>query len=334
MPLPVRISLEFCKCDAYGGRRGDGVAVCVDLGLLVISFANKLQVFALPDDIARATPRELAHVCTLGGVAPMEFQFGFCSGHMAFTDGGVSTANRRLLLVTDCRQDDLAAVHVIDVVRGAHVGYVAAPGTIIHPSDVATRESLVAVSCWEGSDFHEFFKYKVRVFQGSEECTWTAVRTIAVTAAGLRYTADGLGLEVAQYCSSCMSIFYAKDGYFVRHSVLLTGQHPQHVDCVIDMDVEKWVDNGDGGSAWWVMCPSGGLVAVADDAYKTAVTAARKRKFDFHCTALATVPTLGLLVVRHEAGVQFFATPDAVAMASMSFCKVAWMAGVCRATIM
>jgi hypothetical protein len=40
-------------------------------------------------------------------------------------------------------------------------------------------------------------------------------------------------------------------------------------------------------------------------------------------------PGLGL-VVRHDTGVQFFATPDAVAMASMSLWKVAWMTAVCR----
>ena len=49
----------------------------------------------------------------------------------------------------------------------------------------------------------------------------------------------------------------------------------------------------------------------------------------FSCSALATVPGLGL-AVRHCTGVQFFATPDAIAMAAMSSCKVAWMAAVRR----
>jgi len=82
----------------------------------------------------------------------------------------------------------------------------------------------------------------------------------------------------------------------------------------------------------WVACHSGGFAAIADDMdVDVDVAVARRRTFypDFSCSALATVPGLGL-VVRHRTGVQFFATPDAIAMAAMSSCKVAWMAAVCR----
>ena len=133
VPLP-----GMCKRSADGESR---VAVCEDLGLLVISSCKQLQVFALPKDIVAHchVQSELLHVRTLGGVAPMDFQFCVGSGYMAFTDGGgVSTANRRLLLVTDTTGKD--AVHVIDVVRGTHVGYVAAPGTVMYPRGVATRK--------------------------------------------------------------------------------------------------------------------------------------------------------------------------------------------------
>jgi hypothetical protein len=90
------------------------------------------------------------------------------------------------------------------------------------------------------------------------------------------------------------------------------------------MDVEECVI--EGGRAGWVMCHSGGLVAVADNANAVA----RSRNSDLYPLALAAVPGLGLVVVRHDTGVQFLATPDAVAMASMSSCKVAWMAAVRR----
>jgi hypothetical protein len=178
VPLPVRISPELCNRDTDGGRYGTGVAVCQDM--LVICSANKLQVFALPSDIARGggglrTPvRELAHVRTLGGVAPMEFQFCYGSGRMAFTGG--STADRPFLLVTDCGYDARGAVHVVDVVRGEHVGYVVAPGTNIQPSGVATRKSLAAVCFREPGNY----KHVIRVFENSGNIdTWTAVREIA-----------------------------------------------------------------------------------------------------------------------------------------------------------
>ena len=67
-------------------------------------------------------------------------------------------------------------------------------------------------------------------------------------------------------------------------------------------DVEEW----QGG---WIVGDGEHLIAVA--------------KFDFRPVALATVPGLGF-AVRNCTRVQFLA----IAMASMSLCKVAWMAAV------
>ena len=261
--------------------------------------------------------RELVPVRTLGGVAPMEFQFGFISGYMAFTDG-VSTANRRLLLVTDNGQ---AAVHVVDVVHGTHVGYVAAPGTILHCRGVATRKSLAAVSC-------ERRTAEVRVFENSDECKWTVVRVIAAaglvtTPFGLRFTADGTRLVVADSVNQRLSMFCAKDGAFLRHIALVAEGY-----FVYPRDVEECVI--EGGRAGWVTCHLRGLVAIADNEADADTVARRGFGLPNDNFALATVPSLGLLVTRHLTGVQFFATPDAVSMASMSFCKVAWMAAACR----
>ncbi len=57
---------------------------------------------------------------------------------------------------------------------------------------------------------------------------------------------------------------------------------------------------------------------------------------EFDCpTALALVPGLGLVVRDIASGglVQVFATPDAIAMASMSVPRVAWMVAVTRGPV-
>jgi len=317
VPLPVYISPYFCRRDAKGILAGRGVAVCPDLGLLVISACSKLQVFALPEDIASGTPWELVHVRTLGGEAPMEFQFSHVSGYMTFTD---ETA---LLLVTDAVVSGLGSVHVVDVVHGMHVGYVAAPGTICFPRGLAARNSLAAVSCWEGT------APVVRVFQGSG-AAWTAVRVIVGGLSwpcGLRFTADGLRVAVADYNHQRVRIFCTQNGSFLRDISVGTDE-----SAMFPLDVEECeVDNGDGGRAGgWVMCHFRGFVVVADRE-NASNTVARWTNFDvgFNCLTLATLPGVGV-VIRHEAGVQFFATPDAVAMAAMSSCKVAWMVAVHR----
>jgi len=286
--------------------------------MLVISCCNKLQVFALPEDMARGglrgPERELVHVRTLGGVAPIKFQFFHGSGYMAFTDGIGTTSetiSRRLLLVTDAGQ---AAVHVIDVVSGSHVGYVIAPGTYARPRGVATRKSLAAISTWEEDP-------AVRVFEASsgsdDDCTWTAVRLITGYfdwPHGLRFTGDGLRLAVAGCYRERVSIFSAKDGSFLHHRAYAANP----------LDVEEC----DSGGAGWVMCDarSRGLVAIADT---DTDTPARTWTFDFGVRSLALVPGVGL-VVRLDTGVQFLATPDAIAMASMSLHKVAWMVAAWR----
>jgi hypothetical protein len=296
--------------------------VCKDL--LVISSWKQLQVFALPKDIARGdlgTPWELVHLRTLGDVAPMDFEFSNASGYMAFTDGCGEAMPSHLLLVTDGgKGEGRQAVHVVDVVHGTHVGYVAAPGTITHPRGVATRKSLAAGSCCGERGHNDV----VRVFDG-RDATWTPVRTIAALANGLRFTADGLGLVVAEIYNRCLRIFRVEAEDCSADGGTFTFGYPLDVE---ECDIR---DDDDGDRAGWVVCDHEGLVAVAGDT--TGVGAVvRRRKFDLEwcCSALALVPGLGL-VVRHRTGVQFLATPDAVAMAAMSFCKVAWMGAVCRA---
>jgi hypothetical protein len=315
---------------------GFGMAACPALGLLVTSNHNDntLSMFALPHSSGAGTGAGagLALVCTLGGAgspAPMQFQFNdgdyLYSGWMAFT--GPTTS--RLLLVTDAGDD---AVHIIGVAGRVHAGYVAAPGTIAGPRGVAARGSLVAVSAWikRGSGDHV-----VRVFEGSG-ASWTAVRVVAGGFGapgsadgqlhrpyGLRFTGDGMGLAVADPSNHRVSLFRVEDGSFVRH--VATGlSYP--------LDVEEC----EGG--WLVACDISHTIEFVDGG---GVGRARMGSKDcgdgvFGCpSALALVPSLGLVVRGTANGgrVQVFSTPDAIAMASMSAPRVAWMVAVARGRV-
>ena len=313
---------------------GFGMAACPALGLLVTSkFSdNTLSVFALPrsSGAGAGAGAGLALVCTLGGAsspAPMQFKFtdGNNSGWMAFT----GPATSRLLLLTDAGHD---AVHVIDVAGRVHAGYVAAPGTIAGPRGVAARGSLVAVSAWKKEDSGD---HVVRVFEGSG-AMWTAVRVVGGGFGGpgsadgqlhwphgLRFTGDGTELAVADCFNHRVSVFRVEDGSFARH--VATGLYGP-------FDVEEC----EGG--WLVACLGSHTIEFVDGG---GVGRARMGSKDcgdgvFGCpSALALVPSLGLVVRGTANGgrVQVFATPDAIAMASMSVPRVAWMVAVTRGRV-
>ncbi len=324
------------------GRGEGGVAVCPTLGLLVTSShsGNTLSVFALPRSsgaVAGAgAGAGLSLVCTLGGAsspAPMQFKFfdGSYSGWMAFT----GPATSRLLVVADAGHD---AVHVIDVAGRVHVGYVAAPGTIAGPRGVAARGSLVAVSVWKGFGSGD---HVVELFEGSV-ATWTAVRVVAGgfgdpgravgqlrAPYGLRFTGDGTGLAVADRGNGRVSLFRVEDGSFVRHVV--TGLD-------FPWDVEEC------GGGWLVACSGSYSVEFVGgdvdggDVDGGGVVRASLGKYgwgDGEFTgpvALSLVPGLGLVVREDGNGcrLQVFATPDAIAMASMSAARVGWLVAVAR----
>jgi sugar lactone lactonase YvrE len=155
------------------------------------------------------------------------------------------------------------AVHVIDVDGRVHAGYVAAPGTIARPRGVAARGSLAAVSTWKkwSSGGHV-----VRIFEGSG-ARWTATRELAGGFGGpgdadgqlrrpngLRLSADGTGLVVADPGNYRVSQFHVEDGSFVRH--VATGlDRPWDVEeceggwlaaCMGSHCIE-FVDSGGGG---------------------------------------------------------------------------------------
>jgi hypothetical protein len=250
------------------------------------------------------------------------------SGCMAFT--GPATA--RVVLLTDAGHE---AVHVINVAGRAHVGFVAAPGAIAGPRGVAARGSLAAISTWTQAFSGD---HVVRVFEGSG-ATWTAVRIVAGgfggpsradgqlwCPTGLRFTCDGIGLMVADRWNDRVSLFCVEDGSFVRHVAT-------EVSC--PMDVEEC----EGG--WLVACYGshtiefvGGVVGDGDDGDRPVLGEEGDEDRElFAPTVLALVPGLGLVVRELNGGrVQFFATPDTIAMASMSAPRVAWMMAVIRGT--
>ena len=323
---------------------GLGLAVCPALCLLVTSCKERdcLEVFKLAKDAFTGAAYQgavgaLTQLCTLsstssepGGGMWFKFRDGDGTGFLAFTDADSPCPH--LLLATDAGQD---AVHVIDVVGRAHVGFVAPPGTIAGPRGVAARGSLVAVSAWKEYSSGD---HVVHVFEGSR-ASWTAVRVVAGGFGGpgsadgqlhgpfgLRFVGIGseLGLVVADVGSGNVSMFRVQHGSFVRHLA---------TDLCVPHDVEEC----EGG--WLVACAGsdtvefvGGGAPVASrnqlGQRGTGVTVPVQFRFP---SALALVPGLGL-VVRESIGgrIHCFVDPDAIAMSAMSACRVSWMVAVMR----
>ncbi len=276
----------------------------------------------------------LTLVCILGGVsspAPMQFMFrGAASNNLAFM-GPVSS---RLLAVADVGR---RAVHVVDVVGRTHVGYVAAPLTITAPRGVAATGTLVAVSAW---NVHGDAVY---MFEGSR-ATWAIIRVVVRGSVrihsygsveiyinmkghlkrpnGIRFSSDGTELAVAEAGKDCLSLFRVQDGSFQRH--VATDICWPHA---VEQCEDGWLVpsfNRHGVQFHGSDCVHG------RHADQPTLGKLGHGDGEFSCpTAVALVPGLGL-VVRDCGGLQFFATPEVVAMASMSAARVAWMVAVRR----
>jgi hypothetical protein len=275
----------------------------------------------------------------------MQFKFeddagDYGSGYLAFTPptntttSGSSTSSRPLLLVTDHGHD---AVHVVDVVGRSHAGYLASPGSIAGPRGVAASGAspLVAVSAWKKGDSGD---HVVVVYRGSG-AVWEAVLVIGggfggpgsldgqlFMPSGLRFCRDGATVCVADQCNNRVSVFRVGDGVFVRH--MATG-------IVFPMDVEE-VEGG-----WLVACDNSHSVEFVGDGASDdggdgpSCLGGTEEGDGFSSPAsLAIVPGVGL-VVREFSGarLQVFATPDTIAMTSMSHVRVAWMEAVARAVL-
>jgi hypothetical protein len=289
----------------------------------------------------------------------MQFEFtcnGYSSGYLAFIPSAATTATsgrssdaRRLLLVTDAGNN---AVHLVDVVDRRlshwHVGYVAPPGYIDGPRGVAVSGTspLVAVSAWKKrySGNHVVVVYRGsgtaweadRVIGGGFGSPWSLDGQLDMPF-GLRFTRDGSGLCVADSWNGRACLFRVGDGTFVRHMATWLGL-PHDVEEVEGgwlvaggSHTVEFVDNdasGDGGGdrpSFGAGRPSLGRAGgVWGSGHGELGSLA----------ALAVVPGLGLVV--REVGnlrLQVFATPNTIAMASMSHVRVAWMCVVARGVL-
>ncbi len=233
---------------------------------------------------------------------------------MAFTG---STALSRLLLVSDTV---CGAVHVIDVGRGKHVGYVAVPGSIAEPRGVAARGTNVVVSAYVRS----MHGGVLRLYEGSG-VVWMLTRVLRIVVTqpyGLRFTDDGKQVVVA--AGESVSLLRENDGALVRRF-----HHASRFS--LPVDVQECAEHGWAVADWcsntitFTYGPSGAVLEIGK-------RGSGDGEF-MHPEAVAFVPDLGLVVREYGNGgrLQFFATPDAVAMAAMSIARTSWMAAAARA---
>jgi len=245
----------------------------------------------------------------------MQFRFGAGggSGYLAFTPppgapSGGSSAHP-LLLVADAGHD---AVHLIDVVKRSHAGYLASPGSLSGPQGVAASAAapdLVAVTSWKtmGAGEHVVMLYRgggvvweaVRVIGGGFGSHGDAVGQLSFPS-GLRFSGDGTMICVADWDNNRVSLFRVGDGGFERH--VGTGLHWPH-------DVEE-VNGG-----WLVANAGSDRVEFVGDECDGPVNGRPflgsygGRDGEFMCpTALVVVPGLGL-VVRERGNQRFQVRP-------------------------
>jgi hypothetical protein len=266
----------------------------------------------------------------------MQFKFeddDDVSGNLAFTPPTPTptSSDRPLLVVTDAGHD---AVHLVDVpvVGQTHAGYLASPGSIAGPRGVAASGTspLVAVIAWKEASSGD---HVVVVYRGSG-AVWEAVRVIGGgfgspgacdgqldAPFGLRFSAGGSEMCVADAFNNRISLFRVDAGGFVRH-------------VATDLSKPHDVEEVEGG--WLVACCASDTVefvgdGITDDGFGCL------HLDEQYCfpAALAVVPSLGLVVREVGKGgrLQVFATPDAIAMASMSPTRVSWMCAMARAAL-
>jgi hypothetical protein len=323
--------------------------VCPALDLLVISndADGTLSVFALSSlETALAGPGPgpgLRPAYTLGGTEDsLKFRFRrdeWPSGALAFTAGPPGSPH--LLVVTDAGQH---VVHVVDVVRRVQVGLVC---SMEWPRGVTAKGRLVAVSSF---DDYERGEHEVTLFQGEPAGdTWRPLRRIHDWAAwsggdagrlemprSLRFSADGREVAVVQSSCGRLTLFRVEDGAIVRHLA---------TDLPGPFDLEAWDPEG----GWLVACIDSSAVEFVGEGggcsedtgiLKPAWVPLRggppgdSEELRWPA-ALVLVPGLGL-VVREDCAagrLRVFASPDVVAMASMSPWRVAWMAAAARACL-
>lgn len=176
---------------------------------------------------------------------------GVCFYAPTATDVGPDAENAAapLLLVADLRNDTVVVLHVDNVSRH-YVGVCAWPA----PVCVAASGSRIAVSSW-GRSFSAL-DHVVRVFEGSSDGkTWALLRVLGrgpkpgavlYRPGGLRFTAGGRVVFVADTSNCRVVAFRVADGAFLRHFTMHDG-HPLDIEeCAEGWCVAWWMARDDG----------------------------------------------------------------------------------------
>ena len=167
------------------------------------------------------------------------------------------------------------------------------------------------------------------------------VLTVQPLTASYYHTCRG---RVGQPPSESVSL---EDGSFLRH-VRVEGRIPLHQLCDVQEFGGGWLVLASWGSHVVASVPVAHGAASGDvhalpcpGPYSGLVVSSEVGEGDARDgeltspSALALVPSLGLVVRELGGGgrVHFFGTPDAIAMASMSCCRVGWFVAVARGTL-
>lgn len=278
--------------------RGGGVAVCVPLRRLVTSSSHDstLSIFEIQPDNTFV----LLTIIGSKGRGPLQFASFACSGRMCFTVG----SNRPTLLVTEADND---RVQEVDVMTPAHVGFpIRMPG----PCGVAASASLFAVSAWKKKALVHVFDAGTRALLFALDCRFL------VRPFGLRISADGTTIVVADWDNGRVSMFRTSDGGFA-------GCLPQ------PLPNPKDVEECEGG--WLVTCADTVAFVGKNKVAVVGGPGSGVGQFSAPCS-LALAPGLGFVVREwgNKGRLQVFSTPEVRRMHELSATALAWMGCVAR----
>ena len=263
-------------------QRPIGVAVCMPLRLVVTGSLSRNHLLSFDvgcDGVLTARG-------TLGceGRGPLQFSFGQVAS-MTFLAWPSATATSRphpTLLVCEWENE---RVQEVDVVVGAHVGFLTPEGALPCPTGVAASLRHIAVSCMKPHGMVS--SHSVHLFDAVTRARLWTVGGMEGTGPGslscphgLRLTADGKGVVVAEAGTRRLSLLLTADGC-LSHVVPTPGLQPLDV---VECEGGWLVATGNGNTV--VSVPWGGGPATG-----TLAPSAGYGVF-----AVALDPALGLVV--------------------------------------
>jgi hypothetical protein len=283
---------------------GMGLAVCPALHLIVTSSLADSTISAYA--LAGPDHRLLG---TWGGNAPDSLEFDFDSGDdsggLCFTVAATAAATPQLLVASSGARR-VVVLDVADVVRGKAPRQVNCFETNPSPRCVAACAGLVAVSGWT----KKFVGDHTVTLYAAEAGAWARVRVVGVgrgrgdgdgqldAPIGLRFSADGARLLVADRGNDRVCCFRVADGAFERE-VASRGAHGLSGPCDV-AEVAGGVLVADTGNHRVVRVPADGSPATVLGGVKGS------RPGQFKCPAALFVSANGTqVVVRERDGCRF-----------------------------